>query len=166
MKTFSALSSFYFYFFDTAILRDRRFEHNTSNARITCFSALYLDCMFIGLFLYRLEGKVAIVTGGARGIGEATVRLFVKKWSQGSHCRYWGYKWYHFSERIVHFSDICTLRCKLRRRHQKLDQPNHLPLWLIRHSLQQRRSPWKSIEKQEHHQLWCPRIWSHYACQY
>lgn len=57
------------------ILRDRRFEHNTSSARITCFSALYLDYMFIGLFLYRLEGKVAIVT---RGIGEATVRLFVK----------------------------------------------------------------------------------------
>ncbi|XP_028767579.1 short-chain dehydrogenase reductase 2a-like [Neltuma alba] len=27
----------------------------------------------------RLEGKVAIVTGGARGIGEATVRLFVKQ---------------------------------------------------------------------------------------
>ncbi|GAY58909.1 hypothetical protein WN944_022920 [Citrus x changshan-huyou] len=26
----------------------------------------------------RLEGKIAIVTGGARGIGEATVRLFVK----------------------------------------------------------------------------------------
>ncbi|KAL9303707.1 hypothetical protein ACSQ67_020970 [Phaseolus vulgaris] len=26
----------------------------------------------------RLEGKVAIVTGGARGIGEATVRVFVK----------------------------------------------------------------------------------------
>ncbi|CAL5192413.1 unnamed protein product [Lathyrus oleraceus] len=26
----------------------------------------------------RLEGKVAIVTGGARGIGEATVRIFVK----------------------------------------------------------------------------------------
>ncbi|MED6135568.1 Short-chain dehydrogenase reductase 2a [Stylosanthes scabra] len=28
--------------------------------------------------LNRLEGKIAIVTGGAKGIGEATVRLFVK----------------------------------------------------------------------------------------
>ena len=26
----------------------------------------------------RLEGKVAIVTGGSRGMGEATVRLLVK----------------------------------------------------------------------------------------
>ena len=30
----------------------------------------------------RLDGKVAIVTGGARGMGEATVRLFVKHGAQ------------------------------------------------------------------------------------
>ena len=34
--------------------------------------------MVVGILACRLEGKVAIVTGGARGIGEAIVRLFVK----------------------------------------------------------------------------------------
>jgi len=27
----------------------------------------------------RLQGKIAIVTGGARGMGEATVRLFIEQ---------------------------------------------------------------------------------------
>lgn len=33
--------------------------------------------MFVA-FVHRLEGKIAIVTGGSRGIGEATVRLFAR----------------------------------------------------------------------------------------
>lgn len=37
-----------------------------------------LTLSFSLCLLYRLEGKVAIVTGGSRGIGEAIVRLFVQ----------------------------------------------------------------------------------------
>jgi len=36
---------------------------------------MIVNCLMLCV---RLEGKVAIVTGGARGIGEATVRVFVK----------------------------------------------------------------------------------------
>ena len=41
------------------------------------FFFIFYFCLLI-LCSYRLEGKIAIVTGGAKGIGEAAVRLFVK----------------------------------------------------------------------------------------
>lgn len=46
-----------------------------------CFDSerSFIVLSLISVFIFsRLEGKVAIVTGGARGIGEATVRVFVK----------------------------------------------------------------------------------------
>ena len=35
-----------------------------------------------------LEGKVAVLTGGASGMGEATVRLFVEGGRARRHCRH------------------------------------------------------------------------------
>lgn len=52
------------------------------------FFLLYLNflnlgfCLNCSVLLCRLEGRVAIVTGGARGIGEATVRLFARQGAQ------------------------------------------------------------------------------------
>jgi len=46
----------------------------TNNLASYCYF-LPVKCLIL---YFRLEGKIAIVTGGARGIGEATVRVFVK----------------------------------------------------------------------------------------
>ena len=37
---------------------------------------------------FSLAGKVAIVTGGAAGIGNATATFFAKKGREGSDCGY------------------------------------------------------------------------------
>jgi NAD(P)-dependent dehydrogenase (short-subunit alcohol dehydrogenase family) len=54
----------------------RKFDKRTSLPPYFSFSFSVFTIHV--LHFSRLEGKIAIVTGGARGIGEATVRLFVK----------------------------------------------------------------------------------------